>query len=71
MLCRVARLTSASPTSTGFSIATGLTTPDLPTCHTTSSNSVITPSFCSLRAKAPRGGELYIPVDKKPDSYLL
>lgn len=50
MLCKVALLTTAPSISTGFSIATGATTPDFPTFHRTSTNSVSTPSCIVLKA---------------------
>jgi hypothetical protein len=55
MLCNVALLTVASPMIQGSRIATGDTAPDLPTCHTTSSSFVTTPSFLSLIANEPLG----------------
>ena len=42
ILCRVALLIIASSISTGFSIATGATTPDFPTLHITSTKDVLT-----------------------------
>ena len=55
ILCKVALETVASPITTGSSIATGVTTPDYPVCHTTSSSLVTTPSCFSFKAKEPRG----------------
>ena len=55
ILCRVARLTIASPMIQGDRIATGETAPDLPTFHSTSNSSVTTPACLFLRANAPRG----------------
>ena len=55
VLCKVALLTVAPSISTGSSIATGATTPDLPTFHFTSTSVVITPVCICLSAYAPLG----------------
>ena len=55
MLCRLALETVAPPILTGSKIPTGETFPDLPTCHTTSSSFVTTPSCLTFFAKAPLG----------------
>ena len=54
-LCSVAREILASSITTVSSIATGVTAPDLPTFHSTSSRVVITPWSLTLCANAPRG----------------
>ena len=45
----------ASSICIGSRIATGETTPDFPTCHSTSSNVVMTASFLIFKAKEPLG----------------
>ena len=72
VLCKVALLTVAPSISTGSRIATGATTPDLPTFHFTSSRVVTTPVCICLSAYAALGWwEVYPLFSNSALSFIL